>query len=830
MGYLTEEGRMELVAVLVARVGSLSRANRGTMLWLALGTVALPVLLAQEAAPHEPREKEQAESTVSDETSAGEVTVQGPDRLEAPVTEEITVSAGFREESLQDAPIAITAMTADAMRARGADTVHQAAQRAPNVQLRPASLAFGPALNAYIRGVGQDDFNFALEPGVGMYVDDIYYPTLTGTDFQVLDLERVEVLRGPQGTVQGRNSIGGAVRLITRKAPSRGTGFVELDFGQDDRLGVRAAAGFDLVRDVLSGRFAGLVHGQDGYVERLDFACDRPEIAASLGIAPSGQAGGDCRIGTLGGKEYSGARLSLRFAPSDRLRVDFSGDSAWDRSEAAANVLVAVAGTPFDPAFGPWFITPDRLTSYETFTDPAGGATGVPFTTPANSELDGRGGAAVVDYQVGSRMSVQSITSYRELDASFPTATDSSPLNGETGFQSLDGESFQQEVRVQGTIARASLEYTVGLFYFDQKNRNRNRIDIGYLPFVFDFLSDEIADSRSTALFAQGVWRAGERANLTLGARYSDERKDQVLARLDPVTGGTTPHPSPLFADFAANGGSLSNTFEGDHLDYRATIDYRFNDRLMTYASVATGFKSGGVNPRPFNGAQVVPFGIEEVRALELGWKSDLLRYRLRVNGALFWNDYSDIQLTPTSCPDLSPGPCAAPRNLGDADIWGAELESTFQASSRLQLDASASFVRLDFTRLAPEAIGPVDPTLDAPESTPPLKLGLGGQYDLPLGAAGMLIPRIDFLYEDEKQGLAGTSSLAIDSYTVLDARLAWRPRTGPWEVALAISNLTDEQYFYNVFDIRNIGAWAAAQPAPPRRWAFTVRRSLGRF
>ena len=424
---------------------------------------------------------------------------------------------------------------------------------------------------------------------------------------------------------------------------------------------------------------------------------------------------------------------------------------------------------------------------------------------------------------------LQSISSYRELGASFPTATDSSPLNGETGFQSLDGESFQQEIRIDGTVAKPSLDYTVGLFYFEQDNRNGNRIDIGYVPFVFDFISDETADSRSSSLFAHTVWHVADRANVTLGARYSDERKDQVLARLDPVTGGTTPHPSPLFRDFAANGGSLSNTFEGDHFDYRATVDYRFGERLMSYATVATGFKGGGVNPRPFNGAQVVPFGIEELLSFELGLKSDLLRRRLRLNGALFSNRYSDMQLTPTSCPDLSPGPCAAPRNLGDADIWGAELESTYR-SGRLELDGSVSFIRLDFVRLAPEAIGPVDPTLDAPESTPPWKIGAGAQYDISLGSAGTLTPRLDYSWEDEKQGLAGTSALVIDSYGVADARLAWVPATGRWELALAVTNLTDEHYFYNVFDIRNLGAWASAQPAPGQRWVLGVRRSLSGF
>ena len=189
-------------------------------------------------------------------------------------------------------------------------------------------------------------------------------------------------------------------------------------------------------------------------------------------------------------------------------------------------------------------------------------------------------------------------------------------------------------------------------------------------------------------------------------------------------------------------------------------VDYALSDSTTLYGKIVEGYKAGGFNMRQadFDSS----FGPEKLTSYELGWKSDLLRRKLRVNGAVFANEYTDMQLTPTSCPDLSPGPCAAPRNLGDADIWGAELESTFAGPHGLLLDAALSHIRLDFTRLAPEAIGPVDPTLDTPESTPPWKAGIGAQLDVSLGAAGTLVPRLDWSYEDEKRGLAGTSSLVV--------------------------------------------------------------------
>src|SRR5690606_7155618 len=146
--------------------------------------------------------------------------------------QEIVVTAQFREERLQDTPLAITAVSEEMLRERSQTSIWEVTHQAPNVQLRPAPAAFGPGLNAFIRGIGQDDFNFAFEPGVGMYVDDVYYSTLHGAVLDMLDLERVEVLRGPQGTLQGRNSIGGAIRLLTRKPTGDGPGYREVGVGR----------------------------------------------------------------------------------------------------------------------------------------------------------------------------------------------------------------------------------------------------------------------------------------------------------------------------------------------------------------------------------------------------------------------------------------------------------------------------------------------------------------------------------------------------------------------------------------------------------------------
>src|SRR5512134_3645973 len=186
--------------------------------------------------------------------------------------EEIIVTAEFREANVQDTPIAITAVNAEMLDARSQTNLSQIAAQTPNVSLRPAGSSFGSSLVAFIRGIGQTDFNPSVEPGVGIYVDDVYYSTITGNLLDLLDLDRVEVLRGPQGTLAGRNAIGGAIKLFTRKADGADDINVSVTKGTFNRTELKGSAGLTLVEDKLYARIAGIARSSDGYVSRLDYA------------------------------------------------------------------------------------------------------------------------------------------------------------------------------------------------------------------------------------------------------------------------------------------------------------------------------------------------------------------------------------------------------------------------------------------------------------------------------------------------------------------------------------------------------------------------------
>src|SRR5262245_26827170 len=256
--------------------------------------------------------------------------------------EEIIVTAEFRAANVQDTPIAITAVNADMLEARNQTNLSQIAAQAPNVSLRPAGSSFGSALVAFIRGIGQTDFNPSVEPGIGVYVDDVYYSTITGNLLDLLDLDRVEVLRGPQGTLAGRNAIGGALKLFTRRPDAnRDDIHLSLTKGESHRTDVKGAGGFSIT-DKLHVRIAGMARSMDGYVTRLDYACANhlPPPGTPGGLPTYIQAAG-CKLGTEGGQSFASGRFSMRWDPTDKFSVDVTASITNDNSESQPSVLVA---------------------------------------------------------------------------------------------------------------------------------------------------------------------------------------------------------------------------------------------------------------------------------------------------------------------------------------------------------------------------------------------------------------------------------------------------------------------------------------------------------
>jgi iron complex outermembrane receptor protein len=750
------------------------------------------------------------------------------------VVAEVVVTAQFREQKLQDTPLAITALNAEAMAARGLTDVSSITNTAPNVTLKPLGAAFGPALGASIRGIGQFDFNPALEPGVGVYVDDVYFPTLTGSDMDLLDLDRIEVLRGPQGTLTGRNSIGGAIRLVSKQPGTQNGGFVEAAYGSRDRIDVRGAADL-VINDKLSLRISGTHKSQDGYVKQINYGCAFP----ASGV-PAQAASRDCVLGRDGDVNYSGVRASLRFDPTEQLSVVLTGDYTRSKTRPPGEVLTFASlplagapntGTTNGLALSSAFIC-GRYCNYRQVGQPARAWTpfapvppfslfaGYPLSAtsgPDEQSFTGKGVSANVRFELSDDFNIQSITAYREYESEFGADADLAPTNVQYGLNRLDHRFFSQELRLNGQVGE-QIRFTVGGYYSDQKTTYFTLQDIRYAPFPLQFVGDDPVPTKSKALFATVFWTPMEALNVTAGLRYTKETKDYTFVRTN-IDGSANPILGSL------NG--VTGHYSGDRVDYRISVDYRWNSALMTYATISTGFKGGGVNPRPFTAPQVQPFGQERLQAYELGAKSDLLEGRLRLNAAVFYNKYKDIQLTLLSCPQFGgPGPCALPANVGDANVKGAELELTATPVDGLSLNAAVSYLDFDYTRLA--AATGLSKSFSPPYA-PEWKASFGAQYEIDLGGAGSLTPRVDVSYQDAVfTNAANSARNRIPSYTLVNANLTWRNTEGDLSATLEVTNLTDKYYDLTKFDLTGAGAGVVvAHPGRPREFAVRLKKTF---
>ena len=799
---------------------------------------------------------------------------------------EIVVTAQFREQNLQDTPLAITAVTAEELQAKSQNDLATIADSAPNVQIRPQTAAFGPSVTASIRGIGQNDFNPAYEPGVGIYIDDVYYPSLTGAIFDTLDIDRVEILRGPQGTLSGRNSIGGAVKMYSRLPNGDSSGFAEASYGSRDRLSARAAADF-AITNTLFARVSGVAKRQDGYVDQLDFGCVYPAGGGATFVNADGNteeinpAGGeertiftdDCLVAKLGGTNYQAARGILRWEPTDTFDFTLIGDYTDDDRTGSGQVLEATrrnanpnmlspAGFPLDDRF-----ICGKFCNFQVDGNAYGGAftpviPGDPFgaggtimqaTSGSNrTKYRGWGVSGQANLDLTDTLQLASITGYREFDTYWAADGDIAPTRAGYGINNLNNWSFSQELRLSAELTD-TIFATIGGYYFEQSSVYDSVQDLRYVaPYPLQFRQPDTIDADAKAAFANLAWEVVPDLNINAGIRYTEESKDQTYYRynldgsingfLDPVGvcyGEGFEGPDTADCDGDGNTSEVvraltgqTAAYKGDQIDWRIAVDYRFSPAFMMYGSVATGFKGGGSNPRPFNAFQLLPFGPETLTAYEVGFKSDLLDRRLRLNLSAFLNKYSDIQSTASPCPTADPiyaNPSACRVNSGSADIKGVELEMFAEPVNGFTISGSVSYLDFQYTFVNPASGAQID---DPGTGMPKWKASLGAQYVIDLGNAGSITPRADIYYQDETfAGFDGTGANRLvqylPSFTTANARLTWKNVDEDLSISLEVTNLTDEYYLYSSFDQRNNTGTKIVAPARPREWAITVRKDF---
>jgi iron complex outermembrane receptor protein len=755
----------------------------------------LPIFLAVSAVSSSP--------VVAQEAASGNT---GAEKM----LEELVVTARRREEGLQSAPIAVSAFSGDSLAYRGITSLDEIASFVPNLTLQN-NPAFGGSSNSaaiFLRGVGQKDFLPTTEPGVGLYVDGVYIARSVGGILDLVDVERLEVLRGPQGTLFGRNTIGGAISITTVKPdPEADFGAdVSAAVGTDDRVNLKGSVMVP-VSDTFAVRGSLASFQQDGYVERTD------------GI-------------DLGDDDTLTGRVAFAWLPSDRLRIDVAVDATRDRENGPALELLGIDFTDLSQLDGLVAAVPPPMAFIHNVTTAATGP-GMPCavtdtegngitsnpasplcfddryiggdnqgTAPAESKTDIWGIASDITFELSDGMTLRSITAWRDLDSEFSRDGDHSPQRIAQFADDLQQDQFTQEIQLLGSAE--NLNWILGAYYFTEDGDNENTLDFT----VSNFRSGGAFDNEAWAAFAQVTYDFSEQLHFTLGGRYTDETKkfhpDQVI--YENYLEGVVPEDDPAVAPFLGAGKRILPNIEKqidiDEFTPMANLSFDVNDDVMLYLSYSEGFKSGGFTQRvfpPIVAGITAPAGTpdidliptyepEFVDAWELGMKSTFLDGRLRLNAAAFYSDYEDLQVQVFN--SVAP----VTENIGSATISGFELEAQAAPGEGWYIEASVSYLDAEYDQID-TGLTLIDEDF-AFERVPEYAGAIGVSREFDLNDGGMIVARVDWSYRDETYNDAyNTEILKTDSYDIWDASVRWTNTGGDWSVLLSGRNLNDEEY-----------------------------------
>ncbi len=713
----------------------------------------------------------------------------------ARILDEIIVTAQKKEENAQDVPISISAFSGAALEAIGITESDQLGQFVPGLEIGTSS-GKNSQLILFLRGAGLSDFNNNNAGPIGIYSDEVYISSPILTSFQFFDTERLEVLKGPQGTLYGRNTTGGAVKFVTNK-PTEDFQFTgRASYSSFDTTDFEAAVSGPL-SDNVRGRLAISKNDSDGFIENL--------------TTGENENGNDALFW----------RGMLDFDVTENLFVRANIHGASVNPQASKfNHLGAGPGNA--NALG--YVAPE---------DPFVGE----YNQDGEVDTDAIGGYLEAKYDFGG-MELTSITAYDEADSLIEEETDASPLNIINIDYGVESKTFSQEVRLTGELGNSN--WLVGGFYLTEDLDQNQTVNLfGDLRAFTEGLSDPFGvaagapilfartvneqDTESFAVFGQADFALSEKLTVTLGGRYTDESRDFLASAVleddlgflvpdedgDPITlpGGELPVYS--FPDLNLSDSAFS---------WRAGLDYALNDNVLLYASAARGFKSGGFNggflslDAAESAVQVQPYEPEFLTAYEVGFKSDLLDNRLRLNASVFLNDFKDLQVfTLESTGAL---PIQVLDNSSSAEVLGAEFDATFYPVDNFLLNLSASFLDSELQDFV--ANGGQDFSGNVIANTPKSSVSGLARYDHDLGENGSLHAQASFAYKSDVFFTTDNNPIASqDGYTLVNARVGYDSEDRNWGLAVFAKNLGDVTYFSRVTDLSDFGIFTRTVGTP---------------
>lgn len=691
--------------------------------------------------------------------------------------EEVVVQARRRQENMQNVPIAVTAFQGDDLEIRDISDISQFSDLAPNVTLKPTASLSGASNAAafFIRGIGQTDFAITTDPGVASYVDGVYIARSVGGLLDTLDVQSIEILRGPQGTLFGRNTIGGAINITTRRPAQEFSGDIRASVGSRNRRDIAAA--IDLpISETLTSRVSFLSRKQDGYVQRL-LGYDNAGNIVATGDKSNASALSDKQ----GNKNSQTFRATFEYSPSEALNFLLVADSTDVDEESAASTAV-ISSTGFVPSSaltaieipGLGLVAPGdrRLITDDIDSTYA--------TGPNGTQLQIKGLALTTTYETDFAQ-IKSITAQRSTKGNFNRDGDATPFPIGEQTRKIKYDQFSQELQLNGTAFNDKVQWTIGAYYFHEESEDLVLVSLGNLfgqPPSIDI--DNFVENESIALFAQSSTDISDLISLTTGIRWtSDEKKYRTRQQI--------PSLNLLVVD-----GQSRRRF--NDVTGRLSIDFQLSDTHLVYAAVSSGFKSGGFTPRYVAPVEKpLSFDPEIVLSYELGSKWQGLDNRIQINSALFYADYEDIQLVLF---DVFGAPIN--QNGGDATIWGVESELTFVVNGNFRISATAGYINAGFdTVLEPRGgavFQPVTVNSTFP-NTPEFQASISPEFNVAIDNHIALSWRLDIVYSSKVyQNFENDTELLQDAYTMIDTSIILRNEKDDWSISLGAHNLSDKR------------------------------------
>lgn len=708
--------------------------------------------------------------------------------------EDIIVTARRTEESAQKTPLALTAFSGQSLERAGAQQVTDLQGAVPNLNLVQGR-GSSNSTNIYIRGVGQPDSLQTFDPAVGVYVDDVYYSRIRGTQFDLLDLERIEILRGPQGTLYGKNTIGGAMKLVSRRPDQEFRARGSVAYGDYDLIEAQGAVSGPVTENLALG--LSVLHS-----ERGGYVTD-PVTGAEYND-----------------KHTQAIRGSLAWDPAANFRIDLSTDYSKDDAgltvgQAQNDLTDLLKSVVLYPV-----ATPTAEYDFKTRTTPG---------LPNETRLETWGTALRATWDLSDTLSLKSITSYRELATDDYIDFDATELEIADSLVAVDQSQVSQELQL--TYSGNRLNAVAGLYYLKeevashQESYNDALLGPAFGNSGFLRLIDDTLETTSKAVYGNLSYDVTDKLRLSAGVRYTEEEKDYWRH---------TTAEYNLLPAFNSAYTFAPDTGEYDDTSIMVSADYQLSDDAMVYARYAQGFKSGGFNGRANSATEATEYQPETADTFEVGAKTTFWDRRFRLNAAAFMTQYEDFQARvaglDTDPATGLPSPVLSVLNAGQLDIFGFELEGVLVPVSGLTLDAQVGFLEADYKEFNDERYVGFNGSraFQDPAFSPKWTLRFGGQYEwslangsaLTVGGAAKYRSRmalaVDNTYENSDAEIPG---MYQDAYWLYDARVVWSDASDRYSIGVYGQNLSDEVYKTDAQEFSSIGNIRTAYFGAPRTW-----------